>query len=43
MIGLTAAVYYLCGLLGLLYELGRHLILSIRQKITVNVFYGRSM
>ena len=42
MIGLTAAVYccfQLSLLLGLLYE-GRHLSLSVRRKITVNVFYS---
>ena len=44
MIGLTAAVYsyfqltsWLGGPVGLLYE-GRHLSLSVRRKITVNVF-----
>ena len=41
MIGLSAAVYccfqLFCVLLGLLYE-GRQLCLSVRRKITVNVF-----
>jgi len=44
MIGLTAqrftvAFNFLCVLLGLLYE-GRHLSLSVRRKITVNVFHS---
>ena len=46
MIGPTAAVYwftiafnFLLVLLGLLYE-GRHLSLSVRRKITVNIFYS---
>jgi len=34
----TVAFNFLCVLLGLLYE-GRHLSLSVRWKITVNVFY----
>ena len=37
--GLAVAFNFLCVLLGLLYE-GRHLSLSVRRKITVNVFYS---
>ena len=35
----TVAFNFLCVLLGLLYE-GSHLSLSVRRKITVNVFYS---
>jgi len=35
----TVAFNFLLVLLGLLYE-GRHLSLSVRRKITVNVFYS---
>ena len=39
-IGFTLAFNFLCVLLGLLYE-GRHLSLSLRRKITVNIFIQR--
>ena len=35
----TVAFNFLCVLLGLLHE-GSHLSLSVRRKITVNVFYS---